>query len=254
MPQKRNNMKLKILIVEDESIIALDLASKLKKNGYEMAGIADNAKDALQMAMDDEPDIALLDISIKGDTDGIHLAKALNDTKQIPIIYITSYSDRHTIERARLTFPYAYLIKPFRDVDLFNAIELAFRNAARQPVMQEGQDNTAAEVFTLGDRIFIRTGNASFEKLMLDDIRYIEADRSYCAVISHDKKYILSNSLNHILQNLCAEQIIRVHKSFAVNVKNISAIKDNSLIIYAKEIPIGAGYRQQLIATFKFLK
>jgi len=247
-------MKLKILIVEDESIIALDIASKLKKNGYEIAGIADTAKNALQIAADCEPDIALLDISIKGETDGIHLAKMLNDTKQIPIIYITSYSDRHTVERARLTFPYAYLIKPFRDIDLFNAIELAFRNAARQPATQEGQNNITPEVLTLGDRIFIRTGNASFEKLMLDDIRYIEADRSYCAVIAHDKKYILSNSLNHILQSLCAEQIIRVHKSFAVNVKNISAIKDNSLIVYAKEIPIGAGYRQHIITAFKFLK
>lgn len=118
-------MKLKIIIVEDEAIIAEDIKSTLKLLGYKVVGHAYNGDKALDLFANHPADLVLLDISIKGTLSGIDLAKVLNEKYQIPFIFLTSFSDKSTLERVIETSPYGYILKPFNENDLKVNIELA---------------------------------------------------------------------------------------------------------------------------------
>ncbi|WAC13707.1 response regulator [Dyadobacter pollutisoli] len=121
--------KIRILILEDEGIQAMGLEETLEKHGYEVALIADNGKEALEFISHEPVDLALLDIHIKGDMDGIETAWKMKDVTSIPIIYLTAYMDNETVRRAEETAPAAYLTKPYRELNLINSIEIALQNA-----------------------------------------------------------------------------------------------------------------------------
>jgi len=118
-------MKTSILIVEDESIIALDLKKKLESLGYSVAAIADNAADALHCAEHLRPTLVLMDISIRGDRDGIEVAEEIRRWFHLPVMFVTSHSDKDTLERARITEPFGYIVKPFHGANLAPQIEMA---------------------------------------------------------------------------------------------------------------------------------
>lgn len=118
-------MKKKILIVEDEGIVALDLQDQLQFMGYQVVGIADTAKDALRMAAKESPDLVLMDIVIKGERDGIDIARQLHDLFAIPVVFLTAYADENTLARAKLSHPYGYIIKPFNGKMIHSNIEMA---------------------------------------------------------------------------------------------------------------------------------
>ena len=115
----------KILIVEDEPAIAHDIAAILSSNGYNVCGIAHSSTKAMDYLVTKSPDIALLDISIKGDKDGIDIAHIIKKKHNIPFVFLTSFADKDTIERVKETAPYGYIVKPFKERDLAPAIEVA---------------------------------------------------------------------------------------------------------------------------------
>ncbi|MFK7809576.1 MAG: response regulator [Saprospiraceae bacterium] len=117
--------EIRILIVEDEPLIAEDIASNLNATDYKVAGVAYNSDKALRLLREEIIDIAILDINIKGDKSGIDLAHIINEQYKIPFIYLTSYADKATVDKAKQTMPYGYLLKPFREKDLFSSIEMA---------------------------------------------------------------------------------------------------------------------------------
>lgn len=118
-------MSKRILIVEDEPIIAVDIESTLMKGDYIISGIAYSSVQALDMLYSRDIDLVLLDISIKGDMDGIEIAAIINEKYHLPFIFITSFSDQLTLQRAKLTMPYGYIVKPFKDRDILSSIEIA---------------------------------------------------------------------------------------------------------------------------------
>jgi DNA-binding NarL/FixJ family response regulator len=118
-------MSIRILIVEDEPIISDDIESTLTANDYDIAGKAYSSTMALDMLINRSPDLVLLDIAIKGDKDGIDVAAIIREKYHIPFIYLTSFSDKITLERAKPTMPYGYIVKPFKDRDIITSIELA---------------------------------------------------------------------------------------------------------------------------------
>ena len=120
MEQKR------ILIVEDEVIVAMTLESVLQKLGYGVAGSVTNGPDAIQMAGEEMPDLILMDIRLEGSMDGIEAATRISARYGIPVVYLTAHSDQATLSRAIHTQPYGYLLKPFRERDLYTTIEMAF--------------------------------------------------------------------------------------------------------------------------------
>ncbi len=128
----------KILIVEDESIVALHLKSQLSSLGYDVIGQASTGHQAVQQAGKLKPDIVLMDVQLQGETDGIDAAEFIRRNCHIPVVYLTAYSDKNTIERAKITEPYAYLIKPLEERELHTAIEMAlYKHNTEQQMRQE---------------------------------------------------------------------------------------------------------------------
>lgn len=124
-------MSISVLIVEDEPVIATDIEMTLTGDDYTVIGIAYTSTKALDLLHRFRPDMVLLDVAIKGDNDGIDIASIINDKYKIPFIYITSFSDKETLERAKATLPYGYIVKPFKDRDIISAIEMAvYRHAS----------------------------------------------------------------------------------------------------------------------------
>lgn len=137
-------MSIRVLIVEDEPIISDDIESTLLANDYDIAGKAYSSTQALDMLINRSPDIVLLDISIKGDKDGIDIAAIIREKYHLPFIFLTSFSDKITLERAIPTMPYGYIVKPFKDRDIITSIELAmFRFASENNTT--ALDKTAVE-------------------------------------------------------------------------------------------------------------
>lgn len=120
--------KVKILVVEDEAIIAKNIESKLLKAGYDVIDTVYTGNDAVKSALEKNPDIILLDIKLKGETGGIEAAEKIKQVKDIPVIYLTSYTDEDTFEKAKLTEPAAYLSKPFNLDELNRIIQLTLFN------------------------------------------------------------------------------------------------------------------------------
>ncbi|GEM_PF-2262332 len=115
----------KILIVEDEHIVALDLQQQVEKLGYAVVGIASSAQKAIDLAFETDPDLILMDIRLQGDKDGIEAAHEIRAKKPMPIVYLTAYADVKTLERASETRPLGYILKPFQLRDLEATIQLA---------------------------------------------------------------------------------------------------------------------------------
>ena len=116
--------KTNVLVVEDESIVSKDIQHSLKKLGYNVVGAAATGERALELAVSESPDIILMDIMLKGDMNGIDTAEKIKEDLHIPIIYLTAYADESTLEKAKITEPYGYIIKPFKEVDLHTSIEM----------------------------------------------------------------------------------------------------------------------------------
>lgn len=123
----------KILIVEDEPIIAEDLSLILEKAGYRVVGIANDGSRALDLLHSQSPDLALLDIALDSGMSGIEIAKVINEKYEIPFIFITSFSDKHTLEQAKDVYPDGYIVKPFKKRDILANIEIALHRSQKKP-------------------------------------------------------------------------------------------------------------------------
>jgi diguanylate cyclase (GGDEF)-like protein/PAS domain S-box-containing protein len=143
---------IRILIVEDESIVALDLANSLETMGYSVVGRVARGLDAIQSAVDLRPDLVLMDIHLKGEMDGIEAAEVIRARCDIPIIFLTAHADAATLQRARVTEPFGYLLKPFDDRALDSNILIAlYKHAAEQKLRQsEAQYRTLFETMAQG--------------------------------------------------------------------------------------------------------
>ncbi len=124
--------EINILIVEDEPIIAADIESALEKNDYKIIDVVYSLKDALESLKNTVPDLAILDINLSGGMEGITIAEIIKANYQIPFVFLTSYSDKATLDKAKHTKPSGYLVKPFSEASLFTTIEIALYNHAQK--------------------------------------------------------------------------------------------------------------------------
>jgi len=162
----------KILIVEDEVIIALDIASKLKSQGYIVIGQVTTPSETLQILETETPDLILMDVNLKADIDGIELAAKIKEEHGIPFIYLTSYSDQGTISRSMATEPYGYIIKPYTEGALFAALSTSFtriqleKNIHKQKLMLDNiMNSTTDSIVVLDSDGKIINANKKFNSL-----------------------------------------------------------------------------------------
>jgi len=240
---------IKILIVEDEMIIAANTSLQLTNLGYEVSGIVSRGEEALVHIEENLPDIILLDIRLKGKLDGIETAHQMQKHFNIPIIYLTSNVDNANFERAKKTNPYAFISKPFKKLDLQHAIELT-ANRIIEAEIKVAKENNSEPSFVLSDRIFVRH-NDRIVKIIIADILYIEADRNYCRIHSKGKIFLLVVTLKDIEKKLPKEYFIRVHRSYIINLLQIDEVAAKHLVISRKAIPLSKSLRADLLTRLQ---
>jgi len=241
---------LKIGIIEDDLIVAKTIFVTLQQIGYSPIKAVRNYTDALSMIRSESPDLLLVDIVLDGEKDGIELAATVNKQFGIPFIFLTANSDVATVSRAKLVNPYAYLVKPFYENDLFTSIEIAFSNYNRARNSPINANDTALK---LSGSIFIKEGSV-FHKVQLSDILYLESENVYLNVFTSKRNYVVREKLEDFVANYSKGNFVRVHRSYAVNTEHLESINDISVKVGAKEIPVNQNYRKELIAHINSLK
>jgi len=144
---------IKILVVEDEGIVAKDLQKCLKKIGYTVPTTASSGEEAIKKAAEICPDLVLMDIRLKGDIDGVEAARQIHEILKIPVIYLSAYTDEKTLERAKQTEPFGYIIKPFKERELYTTIEIAFSKYKQEKQLKENQQWLATVIKSIGDGV-----------------------------------------------------------------------------------------------------
>ncbi len=252
---------MKILLVEDEFILATELSDTLESEGYEVEAVADNGQEALAIFKTEEIDLVLCDINIKGDWDGIETVEKLIQIRPVPIIYLTALTDSDTLERAKKTFPAAYIPKPYHITNLRMAIEMAINNFAMrvQPAQglqivkndKKAEIGSKEQILQVNEDVFIKQ-NYQFVKFPLREILYLEADNIHTTVVTTTKKYVLRLSLSSVLERLPLDSLIRVHRSFAVNIQKIDSFTEHEITLGTHQIPISRSFKEEFMKHFMF--
>ena len=244
---------IKILVVEDEMIIGAKISMQLTSLGYEVTGILPRGEEAILHVEENKPDIVLLDINLKGKLDGIETALQMQKLGNIPIIFLTANSDEATFNRAKASKPYAFISKPYKQLDLQRAIELTISRMAENETGLQAEDNTGDErPFILSDRIFVRHREKMI-KIIVAEILYIEADRNYCRIFTKNKEYLLCITLKTIEEKLPGRIFLRTHRSYIINLAHIDEVAEGHVIIAQKAIPLSAGLKAQLMQRIQTL-
>ncbi|RAR48434.1 LytR/AlgR family response regulator transcription factor [Flavobacterium lacus] len=234
--------KIKILIVEDEMIIGANIALQLSSLGYDVIGIIPRAEEVLPKIRENTPDILLLDIYLKGDLDGIELAHIIQKEFKIPIIYLTANADDTHFNRAKTTNPYAFISKPFKKLDLQHAIELTILRIQEEKKVEVNELDT----FVMSDSIFVRSHDKMI-KININDILYIEAERNYCKIHCKEKEHLIVSTLKDLEEKLNVKNLMRIHRSFIINMHHIDEIATSHLVIAKKAIPVSPELKKQLL-------
>ncbi|MCC1484137.1 LytR/AlgR family response regulator transcription factor [Winogradskyella immobilis] len=232
--------KVKILVVEDEIIIADNICDTLNSLGYKALEPAVNYTEAIELIENENPDIAILDIQLSGQKTGIDLAKKIKEDYNFPFIFLTSNADVSTVNEAKKVIPPAYLIKPFTKEELYTSIEIALYSHSEK--ISEINDKNVI----IKDALFIKEKGV-YNKLAFDDILYFKSSHVYIEIFVKEKKrFIIRGSLNDII-NKVNSKFIRVHRGFIINTEYLDQIDSTSLKINNEIIPIGKKYRQDIL-------
>jgi len=244
--------KVKMLVVEDDQISAIELQMLIKELDYDLLALVDNSEDVFQILKKEKPDIILMDIQIRGSMNGIEVAKAIEEEK-IPIIFITSFIDKSTFNKAKEIKNFGYLVKPFNHLTLESMIEAALINSQKNQNIN-GNNLEWKEDLILKDYIFIKKRNR-LDKVALDDIQYLQSDGNYCLINTVSNKYILKMSLKKAGEILSNKNFLRVNKSHILNMKCISTINlsDNLISIDSGNFSIGKRYKEKVIKQLRLM-
>jgi len=145
--------KVRILIVEDEAIIAMEIENQLQSLGYEVTSIVDTGEKAISKAEADKPDLILMDIRIKGEMDGIDAAEEIRNRFGIPVIFSTAYLDQERIERAKITMPFGYVLKPIQERDLKVTLEMALYVSKVDKERRKNEEWFSTTLKSIGDAV-----------------------------------------------------------------------------------------------------
>ncbi|MBL7814769.1 MAG: response regulator [Saprospiraceae bacterium] len=257
---------IKVLIVEDQKLIARDIESLLTDWGYNVIGCAVSGVEALALFNAHKPDLALVDIHIHGDMDGIDTVFQFNAIRLIPIVYLTAQADVNTVSRAKKSNPSAYLLKPFDERGLQISLEMAFNAFSKsQDVPPQYKSVQATEsskmpiandiklgadvILQIDNAIFIKQ-NYRFVKLNKDDLILLEADRNHTYIQTKQHRYIVRMPLTTVIERLQCNKLVRVHRSFGINIQHIEEFNDSEIIVAGKVIPFSAAYRDEFLKKF----
>lgn len=242
--------KTSVLVVEDESIVAKDIQQSLIKLGYNVVGTASTGEKALALANELRPDIILMDIMLKGPMSGIDASAEIKKNLAIPVIFLTAYADESTLSKAKVTEPFGYIIKPFKEIDLHTSIEMALYKHGKERDIVKERDllYSIVENKDSKDYIFVKS-NSRLIKLNTKEIYYIEALKDYVVINTLNSRYTIHSTMKEIEKKMPTADFIRVHRSFIIRIDKIATIDLPNLILEneKKVIPIGGSYKDDLV-------
>ncbi|PLW92303.1 MAG: DNA-binding response regulator [Marinilabiliales bacterium] len=248
--------KIKVLIVEDESIVAKDIQNILNTLGYSVVSIVSSGEKALSEVEKHMPNLVLMDIMLKGDMNGIQSAEIIRERYDIPVVFLTAYADENTIEKAKSAIPYGYIIKPFKEKELETTIEMAINKHMNDMELKKERDLLHSIVVNKDekDSIFVRA-DYRLNKVNFADIFFVEALKDYVVINTSDNIYTTHTTMKEMMRILPEKDFVRVHRSYIVRLDKIFSIKYPDLVIEGKMkvIPIGGLYRKELFSRLNLI-
>ena len=200
----------KILIVEDEAIVALEIQDRLEQLGYRVVGTVARGEEALLRISETHPNLVLMDIQLQGNMDGVETAEQIQEKFDIPVIYLTAYTDEETLNRAKITNPFGYLIKPFGEREIYSTVEMALAKHRMEKRLKANEQWWATTLKSIGDAVITTDakGSISFlntaaESLLGVDFSEAEGKDLYrvCQFLHSDDRSELSNPVQKVLRS-----------------------------------------------------
>ena len=246
--------KINILIIEDTKSEEEALTSVLLENNYNIVGVATNYTEALTLFYQHKVDLVIIDVFLNGQPEGITFAETITITPNVakPFVFLTSSKDRQIFERAKLTKPFSFLLKPFNELEILYAIEMAIEKFYDQTnvFLSEEQDTVIGN-----SHLFIKKKNA-LKKVALQDIIYIEVEERYCNIITSNENYLVALSLTKITEFLDTNTFAKTHRNYIVNTNKINEIilSENLIILEGNyKVTLSEKYKD-FIHKYKILK
>ncbi len=243
---------VRILIVEDEPLIAEDLRAHLEDLGYEVCAACDNALDAMAEIAERKPDLLLLDINLGDGADGVQLAEKVKAKHRMPFIFVTSHSEKATLERVKPLRPAGFIIKPFDENDLRTQIEIALARYANDVEATTAPTDAQRNDFVIADSIFIRD-KGRLVKVAIDEIHCAEADDNYVTLHTPSRKYVITSTLTAVEEKLKSPHHLRIHRSYLVDLRKVTAVEEGYVRIGAQSLPVGKTHKEALMARIRTL-
>lgn len=252
--------KVKILVVEDEVVMAEDIAYRLESMNYEVVGTAINASEAITLLKTHahELDLILLDIILEDShLDGIELARLINEEYQLPFIFLSAQANSYFVERAKSVHPYAYMLKPFNDRALRVAIDVALSNFARATPIETLEENSSPkedknDALHINNSLFLKQ-DFFYKRVRFNDILWLEAEGNYTYIHTTTGRFMYATALGKIEDKLPSKHFLRVHRSYIVNMHRVTGFIKNMLYIDKKVIPVSKAYTQEVFQWFNTL-
>ena len=245
---------INVFIIEDTVSESNTLVKVLEANNYNVVATATNFKDALETFYKSKIDIVILDIFLNGSPDGITFAETINTVPNAskPFVFLTSSTDRKIFERAKLTQPFSFLMKPFNELELLYAIEMAVEKFYTQEdvFLSDDEDTVISDEY-----LFIKKFK-SLKKVLITDIIYIEVEEKYCNIYTEKEKFVILISLTKILNLLNNSIFHRTHRNFIVNANHITEIipSDNLILLTGNNRATLSERYKSITKQFRLLK
>ncbi len=224
-------MNERILIVEDEILLAEAVKLDLEKLGYLVVGISSNYDDAIAKVRAYKPELILLDILLNGNKSGIELANSLNHQFGIPFVFLSSNTDDIILSKAAKENPMSYLLKPININHLKTTLKIIF-------AQNKKSDNRF---------LFVKNGHFKV-KINIDTLIYLQSSHPYTILYSIDKKFTIRDSMQNILDMLPKDEFIKIHKSYAVNKSKVVECTSSKITLNdILHLPVGRLYKKEVM-------
>lgn len=228
----------RILIVEDEVLIADTIERYLKKRGHQVTGMAISYEGALQQYNQHQPELVLLDIRLSGRKSGIDVARWLRSQPDAPpFIYLTSQMDKDSLDAAKETYPAGYLSKPVQAQSLYTTIEIALYN-------HQAQNKQTATI-----RLY---NGKHYYQVPVDNILYLRAEHIYVKITLQKAEEVVQRAtLKEMIEQLPEGQFVQTHRSYAVNIRQVNRWDQDNLYVQDMPVPVSRGRRQEVLTMLE---
>jgi DNA-binding LytR/AlgR family response regulator len=243
----------KVLILEDDPMMRLDLEESLRFRGFQVTRAAANSEQAIASLKTDPPDIAILDIDLKDSLlDGIQTARIIKEHHPIPIIFLTAIVDAGVMQRAKEINPAYYLIKPSSPLQLDIAIDMALENYWKEKEAQvyhslEAHSYRHQTVYPIKNALFVKN-KGKYQRINVDQIYYVEASNSSIMIETEIGKFVISANLKNFQKQFTHPSLVKIHRSYIINMEKVNSFDESEVYLVngsqRMKLPIGQSYKE----------